>query len=681
MPEQTRQLAAIMFTDIVGYTALMGEDEDRAFEVLEQNRQLHIPLINTYNGRLLKEMGDGMLISFNTVSDAVYCAGAILDNAINKTDINLRIGIHLGEVVFKGDDVFGDGVNIASRLEAIAPAGGIFVSESVHKNILNKKGIRSAFVREENLKNVKESVKIFQLHVQPKESPWQEETVSEKPTPSITRESSKNARPIAVAGVILILVVVTYFLYNFLYQKDAEPQGSSAELEKSIAVLPFENMSNDPEQEFFSDGMMEEILTHLFKIGDLRVVSRTSAMGYKGTTKKVTEIGQELKVDHILEGSVRKYGEKVRITVQLIDAVHDRHLWAENFDRDLKDIFSIQSEVAQKIAQTLKAELTSQVMERLENIPTMNTEAYELYLKGQEKMGNAWENWAVEKAEEAINFYKESIELDPDFSTAYVGLGRCYWFLAHFSRDYDPTYWDESKKNFYKAIELDPYNGNAFAELGVVQHNWDWDSAAALKSFFKAIELNPADGQIRNHLINLYSRTGNCASLEKQGRILSAIQKNVYDPSMDYFLVSCQGSLEQFSILDPSYWKQILLFQGKYDEFINFITDNETRLSSNALWIGLLGEAYALSGDTAKAMQVIDELDSIAVNQRVSKCEFAMIYMALGQEEKAFEYLESALTDRDLFLHVISIFSVSMFKKKDDPRFINIMERSWIPQS
>ncbi len=238
MPEPSRQLAAIMFTHIVGYTKLMGEDEEAAFELLEKNRLVQRPIIERFNGRWLKEIGDGVLASFSTVSEAVYCAKAIQEACLKEDHLKLRIGIHQGEVVFEGEDVFGDGVNIASRLEPLAPIGGILVSESVFRNIENKKGIDASFVKEETLKNVKHPVRIYEVRTGTIESP------------------------------------------------------ATQQIEKSIAVLPFLNMSTDPEQAFFSDGISEEIINAIVQLPDLKVVGRTSSFSFKGVNEDLRTVGR-----------------------------------------------------------------------------------------------------------------------------------------------------------------------------------------------------------------------------------------------------------------------------------------------------------------------------------------------------------------------------------------------------
>jgi len=323
---QSRQLAAIMFTDIVGYTKLMGEDEQKAFELLKKNRSVKRPLIEKFNGRWLKEIGDGVLASFSTVTDAVYCAATIQKTCENEPDLKLRIGIHLGEVVFEENDVFGDGVNIASRLEPLAPIGGILVSESVHRNLGNKKGIVSTFIREEQLKNVREPIRIYSVQVEDVEP-----LVIPESFVAPQEVSSKSWNPgkmaFAVAGVLVILLL-SYFLYsNFSAQQqlaDAPPEIT----DKSIAVLPFRNDSPDQENQYFCNGMMDEILNHLEKIGQLKVKSRTAVEPYRNSTLGFEAIAEELGVAFILEGAVRKNGDQFRLTAQLIDVQSGDHKWS-----------------------------------------------------------------------------------------------------------------------------------------------------------------------------------------------------------------------------------------------------------------------------------------------------------------------------------------------------------------
>jgi adenylate cyclase len=289
---QSRQLAAVMFTDIVGYTALMGDDEQRAFEILNKSRSLQKPLIEQHGGKWIKELGDGVLATFSTVTDAVNCACYIIKGCKSINDLKLRIGIHQAEVVFENNDVFGDGVNIAARLQSIAPVGGIYISETVRSNVANKKEINTRFIKEEILKHVKEPIRIYEVVIGAME-------ISQRSIKTGYKET-KNV----IAG-------------------------------KSIAVLPFINMSNDPEQEYFSDGMAEEILNSLSHLKDLKVAGRTSSFQFKGKNVDLLEIGRKLGVGTVLEGSVRKQGNKLRITAQLINVEDGFHLWSGKYQESM----------------------------------------------------------------------------------------------------------------------------------------------------------------------------------------------------------------------------------------------------------------------------------------------------------------------------------------------------------
>jgi adenylate cyclase len=332
---QSRQLAAIMFTDIVGYSALMGDDENMAFELLSLNRLLQKPLIEQHNGRWIKELGDGVLATFTTVTDAVNCACSIIKGTEPIAGLHLRIGLHQAEVVFDNNDVFGDGVNIASRLMAFAPVSGICISETVRNNVTNNKNITTSFMSEEVLKHIKEPVRIYEILID--------------------------------GGVA----------------KTASGASIKKPPAKSIAVLPFLNMSNDPEQEYFSEGMAEEILISLSNLKDLKVAGRTSSFQFKGKNIDLREVGDKLGVSNVLEGSVRKQGNRLRVSAQLISVADGFHLWSERFDRNMDDIFAIQDEIALAITEELKIILLDQEKAVITKIPTENKAAYELYMKGR----------------------------------------------------------------------------------------------------------------------------------------------------------------------------------------------------------------------------------------------------------------------------------------------------------
>ena len=471
--QQSRQLAAIMFTDIVGYTALMGEDEQKAFELLKKNRQLQRPLIEQNNGRWIKELGDGVLASFNTVSDAVNTAIKIQEACNLSKEFLLRIGIHHGEVVFEDDDIFGDAVNIASRLQALAPIGAIWISESVHNNVSNKKDIQTKFVRTEILKNVKEPMRIYEIMIHNTTSSLADVTSNEKPL-------SKTV-----------------------------PQ-------KSIAVLPFVDMSSSHDQEYLGDGLAEEILNSIVHLKDLKVAGRTSSFQFKGAKIDLREVDEKLGVGNVLEGSVRKQGNRIRVTAQLINVEDGFHLWSERYDRDMDDIFAIQDEIALAITEQLKITLLEKDREKITKTATYNSEAYELNLKGRFHLSRRGSSILT-----ALQFFKQAIALDPGYALAYAGhcdaliIGAAYGFFS------GKEVIKEAKQSAETAITLDDTLGEAYFSFGYYYICLERKWKESKKNFLKAIELNPGYVQARSiyAMICLGWVEGKFDEAEEQARI------------------------------------------------------------------------------------------------------------------------------------------------------------------
>src|ERR1019366_1063250 len=436
---QSRQLAAIMFTDIVGYTALMGDDEQKAFTILNKNRALQKPIIEQYNGRWIKELGDGVIASFNTVADAVYAAIKIQETCNASKEFQLRIGIHLGDVLFENEDVFGDGVNIASRIQTAAKPGTIYVSESVHNNVSNKKDIQTKFIKEETLKNVKEPVRIYEIVMM---------NDSIAPTENKMKPTSQN----------------------------------------SIAVLPFANMSSDPEQEFFSEGISEEIINMLAQVPGLKVAGRTSSFSFKGKNQDLRLIGEQLNVNHILEGSVRKSGNKLRITAQLIKVDDDYHLWSEKFDRELQDIFDIQEEIALAILNAIKIKLLEAEKRNLLKRYTDNPEAYQLYLQGRFHMNQFS---GADALKNGIRYYEAAIKIEPEYALAYAGIASSYLNLWIFNYLPPEQSLLQMKQAVQRAMELDNEIAESHYALANLKFWYEWDFKDALSLYQKAIEINP----------------------------------------------------------------------------------------------------------------------------------------------------------------------------------------------
>ena len=401
-----RKLAAIMFTDIVGYTKLMGSDEQEAVELLKQNRAIHKKFIKQYGGELLKEIGDGMLASFSTTSDAVYCAGSIQKDSKQVDGLELRIGIHQGEVLVESEDILGDGVNVASRIEGLAQPNEILVSEPVYNNVKNRLGVTGELYGEHELKNVDRPVKVYSVKVDqfPK---------------TVNAQKPKFRKGIVIGGVAVLLLAIFFIVNPFQGGSTQASDNGVVDIDKSIAVLPFINDSADPDNEYFCNGMMETILNYLSKVGGLKTTSRTSTMKYQRSNKTIPEIGEELNVEYILEGSVQKYQNDIRFTVQLIDVKADNHLWSDYYDgKFTQDLLVFQTKVAKQVVKELDITLSPAEDKLLSHVSTNNIEAYDLFVKALYEHSQYWRNYKKDHLQKANAFLLKALQLDPTFLEA-----------------------------------------------------------------------------------------------------------------------------------------------------------------------------------------------------------------------------------------------------------------------
>lgn len=510
----SRQLAAIMFTDIVGYTALMGEDEQRAFDLLRKNRQLQKPLIEKFNGKWIKELGDGVLASFSTVTDAVLCATEIQHACGGINGLKLRIGIHQGEVVFEDDDVFGDGVNIASRLQASAPIGGIWISESAYKNISNKREIAAQFVKAEHFKNVKEAVRIYEVIIEPANKSEISPTAQNLVVKSGGKRQFKLAVPFIAVGLIIVLIA-GYFIYNIFLGKAS--QAKSKNKIKSIVVLYFNNMTGDPGQEYFCDGITEEITDRLTKVKGLEVKSRHSALSFKNRPINATKIADELKVDVLIEGSYRKSGNTGKITVQLINGKTDDHYWSDDFTMELTDIFKVQSEIAIAIAKKLEADLSPETIARINERGTNNIEAYDNFLRGSFFHYTKYFNTRLyEDFKRSKKYFEVAIQLDPGYADAYAGLSDLYdsYSAEKIATDKIPTIFELKEQLARKALALNPNSAMANTAMAWAIHNRQKGHPGDSSLFFakRAHYLAPSD-PLYSHALSFIAATYGLDSL------------------------------------------------------------------------------------------------------------------------------------------------------------------------
>jgi adenylate cyclase len=481
MKEQ-RKLAAIMFTDIVGYTAMMSKDEQHAHQISNQSRDIIRKQLHEFNGELLDTIGDGTLSCFASAVDAANCALEIQRSLKDDPELKLRIGIHIGDLVFKENDIYGDGVNVASRIEPLAEPGGICISGNVYRLIRNRPGIEAVFLGEKSLKNVDLPMKIYALVGEGLPATLAEPPLDKKAKPaSVTKPS----RRILLASVLIVAAIIG--LYAVYSRYLAEPSTVSGVDEiKSIAVLPFVNMSADKDQEYFCDGLAEELLNMLAKVKELRVPARTSSFFFKGKDIDIATIGEKLNVESVLEGSVRKSGNNIRITTQLIKVSDGFHLWSETYDRKLDDIFAVQEEISRQVVDVLKVTLLGEEESALAGRPTENIEAYELYLQGYHHMIQYTEA-ALQKA---VDYFTQAIEIDSSFALAYAGLAFTCIDQHRFANLSREEALSKAEEAVMKALSINDQLAEAHAALGYVRHQ-QFDYSEAEIELKKAIELNP----------------------------------------------------------------------------------------------------------------------------------------------------------------------------------------------
>ncbi|MFC1651347.1 tetratricopeptide repeat protein [Candidatus Latescibacterota bacterium] len=612
--QKHRKLAAIMFTDIVGYTALMSKNEDKALRILQKNRDVVKLLVAQFNGELLKEMGDGNLCSFGSVVDAVNCALEIQNSLNDEPAFKLRIGIHVGDVVVEeGGDVFGDGVNVASRIENLAEPGGICISEQVYVNIRNKPNIDAVSLGEKSLKNVSHPLKIYCL-----------------------KTSAESAR-----GTQVI--------------KTTEAISKS-----SIAVLPFVNMSVDPEQEFFCDGITEEIINALTHLEDLKVIARTSVFAFKGEKIDIREIGNKLDVELILEGSVRKDGNKLRITAQLIKVEDGSHLFSERFDREMEDVFDIQDEISLAIVDKLQIKLLKKDKAVLLKHYTADLEARKLFLQGNYYS----EMLTIEGFDRAIECYKQALDKDPNYALAYTGLAMTYWYITYWGNVPPNKAYPEAKKYTKKALEIDNNLAEAHAAMGIINMNYDWNWKVAERELIQAIKLNPNSALIHTYYAFLLILTERYDEAVSEAKLASDL-----DPLSSYINTHVGNALFQASRFDEAIEAMLMVlkmnpnyllahfhlgpaYQGKSmpEEAIEEYKKAVEISNGNPMAVAFLASIYYMCGMKAKAEKLFNSLNQRSKKEYIPSTCFYFLHYCRGDQEQVFNWLERAINEHDSFL-------------------------------
>ena len=486
-----RKLRAIFSADVKGYSKLMGDDDEYTINTITAYREIITKLIESHHGRVDDAPGDNILAEFSGALNAVYSAVEIqrtLETENGKLPDNrrmdFRIGINLGDVVHREDRIYGDGVNVAARIEGLADPGGICISRGVFSQVRKKVPQGFEYLGEHTVKNITQPVTIYRVLLAPE---YEGRVIGEPVT-----KTTKLKRPTLVVIATLLIASVALLLMFYPRAPDIEPASVEKMAyplpdEPSIAVLPFDNMSGDPDQEYFSDGITEHIITWLSKVPYILVIARNSTFAYKNKHVKVQQIAEELGVRYILEGSVQRSDNRVRITAQLVDAIKGHHLWAENYDRKLDDVFSLQDEIAMKIMAEMQVELTVDELGRLSAIKTKNIKAYEKYLIGYEIHQRRTEADTLQ----ARKLSQEAISLDPEYGAPYILLAKTYlddvWYYK--SKNAKESL-DTAEQLALKAIELSGQDAVAHQILGSVYYlRRQYDKA--IVECKKAIDLSP----------------------------------------------------------------------------------------------------------------------------------------------------------------------------------------------
>ncbi len=625
-----------MFTDIVGYTALTQSNESLAMKLLEKHRELIRPVLSKHSGREVKTIGDAFLVEFASALEATECAVEMQKSLHEYNErvsdkVLVRVGIHVGDVIHKDGDVYGDAVNIASRIEPLATGGGICISGQVYYQVRNKLPYDAFRIEAGELKNVSYPTDVYRI-----ELPWERGNAA-------LRDRSDRRR---------------------------------------LAVLPLANISPDPNDEYFADGLTDELITVLSKVKGLEVIARTSVLRYKGGAKQIATIGEELRVGSVLEGSVRKAGNRIRVTAQLVDASNQAHLWADTYDRQLDDIFAVQSEIAQKVAEALRLELSTPEALRVHSTPIL--EAYTLCLRGR----FALTRFNKESMLKGIGYYERAIALAPDYALCYAYLAQAWLLLGFFEFLPPEDAFPKAKAYASKALELDESIAEGHVAMGRLLRMYEWNFVDADKELKRAVELEP-------NLATAHAfRAQGLTPLGRKEEALSEAKRAL---ELDPFSVStCQ-------ILGTQY-----LYDGLYDEAIELYGRALEIDPDSPFPLGNLGLAYVQKGLLEKGIPLIERANGIERTNPSSKNDLAYayakagriedvkrilaelldmrkdsrraapaiagVYTTLGEYDKAFEWLEKAFEEHTPYLASIDTDFI-YDPLHSDPRYKDLAQR------
>jgi class 3 adenylate cyclase/TolB-like protein len=667
-----RHLAAIMFTDLMGYTALMEKDEARALELVKENRDLHQQAIQKHNGQLVKELGDGFMATFDNILEAMSCAREIqIKSKTREFDIPLRIGLHYGDITIENEDIFGHGVNMASRIQAIADPGGIYISESIHELIGDQKDIETQFMGSVPLKNIKDPVPVYALKDEDLPTP------DKKRIDAIIRRQLylKYYRYVAIGAVLIIAVAVVWFLRTFDIEREI--------INKSVAVLPLENLAEDPELEYLSTGMTEELIRELSKAEALTVIAQNSTRQYAGIGKPFSEIASELNdVNYIVDGTVLLEDKNIRTEIRLINPVEENILWEQEYQQEAINSRQLWAQIAEDIVDVIGVFVPEENTALWSGIQPVDQENYALYLKGM----NAIEKFPPD-IELGISYFNEAIEKNPADAYAWAGLATAYIAYGHSPT---PTKDVRQKANAaaLRAIQLDSTLAQAWSVLGMVKAYYEWEWEAAEQAYHKANELNPSLPWNHYHYswyLVLFGRMNEAIhehrlaqELDPFGPAHTAWFGYLYAIVGEYdkALIEAERTIDMgFEAYGKFIQARIYDFMGRNEEAIEIyeqlVTDHGAPKYDN------LGLAYIKSGRIEEGKEILAELETKydTIPTPWGALKRAQMYAALGDYDNAFKWFN--FEPHHHFVAWVRGIDDSLFIK--DPRFKILMRKMNLP--
>jgi len=673
-----------MFTDIEGYTALMQENEQKAVQIRNKHRQIFNSITDKYRGKVLQYYGDGTLSIFDSAIEAVKCAIEMQLGFQENPAIPVRIGIHTGDIIVSDEEIIGDGVNIAARIEALAVSGSVFISEKVYDEVKNQESIKTSLLKAFKLKNVLNPVKVFAIANEGLIVPKPDdiggiENIGKSDIAKGQPHQKMAGRTKAIFGIIGIVTLAALIVF---YLKYLPSMTASAEAPlQSIAILAFENMSGDPDQEYFSDGISEEILNSIVNVKGLKVAGRTSSFSFKDKNVDIRSIGEELNVELVLEGSVRKFGNNVVITAQLIKVEDGFHLWSETYERDLEDIFSVQKDIAARIVEKLKLQLQ---MSDEGFGGTLNLEAYDLFLKGI-----YFHSKDFLSAEKAMDAFQRAVELDANYAEAHALIAEMYIVYAGYGLMPPVEAYTRARAAAQKAISINEREPRAHKALAYVYFTSDWNWEAALAYYNQAVDYGlPVPDQFITYYDIFVNKDYDHAI--KTSEEMAAIdplniESHWHLGLMNFFSGRFDDAMKAFNTtleLDPNYseghhWKGAILgYQGKYDEAIESLQKAlELTQGQGPANLDLLIVKIQM-GNKEEVLLTLNEWEKST--EPINPMDPAMLYALLDMPDKAIYWLEESYRQRAIMTVSLKFYWI-WDSIRDDPRFIEIYDRMNFP--